>query len=69
MNRLFPPQEALGAAITPDSTESFVEMLLPVLLDFVKSLDPPPQGEAQLRQHCECVTHVNSVLLDILAMR
>ncbi|XP_019745103.1 protein CIP2A isoform X1 [Hippocampus comes] len=56
-------EEALGAAIMPDSTESFVEMLLPVLLDFVKGLDPPSQGEAQLRQHCECVTHINSVLL------
>ncbi|XP_077409897.1 protein CIP2A isoform X2 [Vanacampus margaritifer] len=52
-------EEALGAASVADGTETFVEMLLPVLLDLVKG-----QGDdAHLRRHCERVTHVNSVLL------
>ncbi|XP_037136100.1 protein CIP2A isoform X1 [Syngnathus acus] len=56
-------EEALGAASMPDGTESFVGMLLPVLLDFVKALDPPTKRDAHLRQHCKRVTHVNSLLL------
>ncbi|XP_057680967.1 protein CIP2A isoform X2 [Corythoichthys intestinalis] len=50
-------EEALGADGDPDDARSFVEMLLPVLLDFVKGADN------NLRQHCERVTHVNDVLL------
>ncbi|XP_077364980.1 protein CIP2A isoform X2 [Festucalex cinctus] len=52
-------EEALGGASMPDGTETFVEMLLPVLLDSVTD----PGDDAHLRRHCERVAHVNGVLL------
>uniref|UniRef100_H2LD82 Cellular inhibitor of PP2A n=1 Tax=Oryzias latipes TaxID=8090 RepID=H2LD82_ORYLA len=45
---------------------SFVEMLLPVLLGLLKSLDPA-QGDAVLRKHCQRVTHVTNLLLQVCA--
>nr|XP_057915408.1 protein CIP2A isoform X2 [Doryrhamphus excisus] len=59
-------EEALGAASVSDGVRSFVEMLLPVLLGFVKDADPAHR-DAPLRQHCERITHVNDVLLVMCA--
>lgn len=58
-------QEALGAESVPDCVLSFVEMLLPVLLGLLKGLDPT-KGDAHLRKHCHRITHVTSLLLNIL---
>ncbi|XP_071340545.1 protein CIP2A isoform X2 [Trachinotus anak] len=55
-------EEALGAETLPDCVVSFVEMLLPVLLGLLKGLDPA-KGDAHLRKHCHCITHVTSLLL------
>uniref|UniRef100_A0AAQ5X3S9 CIP2A N-terminal domain-containing protein n=1 Tax=Amphiprion ocellaris TaxID=80972 RepID=A0AAQ5X3S9_AMPOC len=43
----------------------FVEMLLPVLFELLKGLDPA-QGDAHVRKHCHRITHVTSLLLNIL---
>uniref|UniRef100_A0A3B3D4E5 Cellular inhibitor of PP2A n=1 Tax=Oryzias melastigma TaxID=30732 RepID=A0A3B3D4E5_ORYME len=51
--------------VVSECTLSFVEMLLPVLLGFLKALDPT-RGEAVLRKHCQRVTHVTNLLLNIL---
>lgn len=61
----FSVQEALGAESMSDSVLSFIEMLLPVLLELLRAVDPA-EGDARLRQHCCRVTHVANVLLDIL---
>lgn len=61
----FSVQEALGAESVSDCVLSFVEMLLPVLLGLLKSLDPA-QGDAHLRKLCQRITHVTGLLLDIL---
>lgn len=58
-------QEALGAESVSDCVLSFVEMLLPVLLGLLKAVDPA-QGDAHLRKHCGRITHVISLLLNIL---
>lgn len=65
MSFLLSVQEALGGDSVSDGVLSFVEMLLPVLLGLLKSLDPA-QGDAQLRKHCHRITHVTGLLLDIL---
>uniref|UniRef100_A0A671X482 Cellular inhibitor of PP2A n=1 Tax=Sparus aurata TaxID=8175 RepID=A0A671X482_SPAAU len=49
-------EEALGGDSVSDGVLSFVEMLLPVLLGLLKSLDPA-QGDAHLRKHCHRITH------------
>ncbi|XP_054621531.1 protein CIP2A [Dunckerocampus dactyliophorus] len=59
-------EEALGAASVYDGVRSFVEMLLPVLLGFIKGVDPA-HGDAHLRRHCERITHVSGVLLIMCA--
>ncbi|KAM9333613.1 protein CIP2A [Pholidichthys leucotaenia] len=59
-------EEALGADSVPDSTLSFVEMLVPVLLGLLKGPDPT-QGDALLRTRCHRVTHVSSLLLILCA--
>ncbi|XP_061660823.1 protein CIP2A isoform X2 [Syngnathoides biaculeatus] len=55
-------EEALSAVSMPEGVHVFLEMLLPVILDFVKGLDVPA-NDAHLRQHCERIIHVNRVLL------
>uniref|UniRef100_A0A3B3IBP9 Cellular inhibitor of PP2A n=1 Tax=Oryzias latipes TaxID=8090 RepID=A0A3B3IBP9_ORYLA len=57
--------ESLAAESVSECALSFVEMLLPVLLGLLKSLDPA-QGDAVLRKHCQRVTHVTNLLLNIL---
>ncbi|XP_070783923.1 protein CIP2A [Enoplosus armatus] len=59
-------EEALGAESVSECVLSFVEMLLPVLLGLLKSLDPA-QGDAHLRKHCHLITHVTSLLLILCA--
>uniref|UniRef100_A0AAX7T9I5 CIP2A N-terminal domain-containing protein n=1 Tax=Astatotilapia calliptera TaxID=8154 RepID=A0AAX7T9I5_ASTCA len=49
----------------PDSTLSFVEMLLPTLLGLLKGLNLS-QGDAHLRKHCLRISYVTSLLLNIL---
>ncbi|XP_061522290.1 protein CIP2A isoform X1 [Phycodurus eques] len=56
-------EDALRAASMPDGVHIFVEMLLPVVLDFVKGLDPTAHDDTHLRQHGERIIHVNGVLL------
>uniref|UniRef100_A0A3B5ATU8 Cell proliferation regulating inhibitor of protein phosphatase 2A n=1 Tax=Stegastes partitus TaxID=144197 RepID=A0A3B5ATU8_9TELE len=58
-------EEALAAESMPDCMLSFVEMLLPVLLELLKGLDPA-QGDAHVRKHCHRITHVTNLLLNIL---
>lgn len=58
-------QEAVGEESMSDCVLTFVEMLLPVLLGLVKGFDPA-QGDSQMRKHCNRITHVTSLLLDIL---
>ncbi|XP_039472905.1 protein CIP2A [Oreochromis aureus] len=55
-------EETLGAESMPDSTLSFVEMLLPVLLGLLKGLNLS-QGDAHLRKHCLRISYVTSLLL------
>ncbi|XP_030253957.1 protein CIP2A [Sparus aurata] len=59
-------EEALGGDSVSDGVLSFVEMLLPVLLGLLKSLDPA-QGDAHLRKHCHRITHVTGLLLVLCA--
>ncbi|KAM7390096.1 hypothetical protein PAMA_008318 [Pampus argenteus] len=59
-------EEALGAESVSECVLSFVEMLLPVMLGLLKSLDPA-QGDAQLRKHCQRITYVTSLLLVLCA--
>ncbi|XP_029282243.1 protein CIP2A, partial [Cottoperca gobio] len=58
-------EEALGAECVSDCVLSFVEMLLPVLLGLLRGLDAA-QRDAHLRKHCHRITHVTSLLLNIL---
>lgn len=58
-------QEALGAGSASECVLSFVEMLLPVLLELLKAAEPA-QGDAHFRKRCRRLTHVTSLLLDIL---
>ncbi|XP_013771219.1 protein CIP2A [Pundamilia nyererei] len=58
-------EETLGAESMPDSTLSFVEMLLPTLLGLLKGLNLS-QGDAHLRKHCLRISYVTSLLLNIL---
>ncbi|KAK2859862.1 hypothetical protein Q5P01_004482 [Channa striata] len=58
-------EEALGEENMSDCVLSFVDMLLPVVLGLLKGLDPA-EGDAHLRKHCQRVTHVTRLLLDIL---
>eukprot|EP00064_Thunnus_orientalis_P021937 superscaffoldBa00006982_g22108 len=60
-------EEALGADSVSECVLSFVEMLLPVLLGLLNGLDPA-QGDAHLRKHCQRITHVTGLLLNILHM-
>ncbi|XP_013883240.1 protein CIP2A homolog [Austrofundulus limnaeus] len=55
-------EESSGAENMSESTLSFTEMLLPVLLGLLKDVNPT-QGDAQLRKHCRLVTHTSSLLL------
>ncbi|XP_060950126.1 protein CIP2A [Limanda limanda] len=55
-------KESLGAETLPDRVVSFIEMLLPVLLELLRGVDPA-KGDAHLRKHCHRITHVNSLLL------
>ncbi|XP_072234736.1 protein CIP2A isoform X2 [Leuresthes tenuis] len=58
-------EESLGAESVSECTLSFVEMLLPGLLGLLKGFDPAA-GDAHLRKHCHRITHVTSLLLNIL---
>ncbi|XP_024137880.1 protein CIP2A [Oryzias melastigma] len=62
LNKLL--EESFAAEVVSECTLSFVEMLLPVLLGFLKALDPT-RGEAVLRKHCQRVTHVTNLLLTL----
>uniref|UniRef100_A0A3Q3MLQ0 Cellular inhibitor of PP2A n=1 Tax=Mastacembelus armatus TaxID=205130 RepID=A0A3Q3MLQ0_9TELE len=57
--------EALRENSPYDCVLSFVEVLLPVLLRLLKSLDPA-KGDAELRKHCHRITRVTALLLNIL---
>ncbi|KAF7650719.1 hypothetical protein LDENG_00121420 [Lucifuga dentata] len=59
--------EVLAAESVSECVLSFVDMLLPVLLGLLKILDPA-QRDAQLPKHCRHITHITSLLLDILDM-
>lgn len=59
-------EEALGADAVNDCVLSYVEMLLPVLLDLLKGLDSA-EGDGQLRKHCTRIMHVTSLLLLLCA--
>ncbi|KAF3703849.1 Protein CIP2A -like protein [Channa argus] len=59
-------EEALGEENMPDCVLSFVDMFLPVLLGLLKGLDPA-EGDAPLRKHCQRITYVTSLLLDLCA--
>ncbi|XP_034562456.1 protein CIP2A isoform X2 [Notolabrus celidotus] len=59
-------EEALGAETLSDSVLSFVEMLLPVLLELLEGLDLA-RGDAHLRKHCHRITHVIGLLLILCA--
>lgn len=48
-----------------DCVLGFVDMLLPVLLELLKGLDPA-KGDVHLRKHSHRVTHVTGLLLNIL---
>uniref|UniRef100_A0A3B5MNL7 CIP2A N-terminal domain-containing protein n=1 Tax=Xiphophorus couchianus TaxID=32473 RepID=A0A3B5MNL7_9TELE len=61
-------EESLGAESVSGSTLNFVEMLLPVALGLLKGLDPA-KGDAHLRKHCHRITHVCTLLLNILTHR
>ncbi|KAI4807036.1 hypothetical protein KUCAC02_017814 [Chaenocephalus aceratus] len=58
-------EEALGAESVSECVLSFVEMLLPVLLGLLRGLEAA-QGDAHLRKQCHRITHVTSLLLNIL---
>ncbi|KAK5878004.1 hypothetical protein CesoFtcFv8_025457 [Champsocephalus esox] len=60
-------EEALGAESVSECVLSFVEMLLPVLLGLLRGLEAA-QGDAHLRKQCHRITHVTSLLLNILHM-
>lgn len=60
-------QEALGRDTVSDCVLSFTEMLLPVLLGLLRSIDPA-HGDAHLRKQCRRVAHVGDLLLDILSL-
>ncbi|KAM4606251.1 protein CIP2A [Polymixia lowei] len=55
-------EEALGAESVSSCVLTFVEMLLPVLLELLKGLGPA-EGDPQLRKHCLRITHVSNLLL------
>uniref|UniRef100_A0A1A8V9F2 KIAA1524 n=1 Tax=Nothobranchius furzeri TaxID=105023 RepID=A0A1A8V9F2_NOTFU len=54
--------ETLAAESVSEATLSFVEMLLPVLLELLNGLDPA-KGDAHLRKHGLRVTHITGLLL------
>uniref|UniRef100_A0AAX7VGA9 CIP2A N-terminal domain-containing protein n=1 Tax=Astatotilapia calliptera TaxID=8154 RepID=A0AAX7VGA9_ASTCA len=58
-------EETLGAESMPDSTLSFVEMLLPTLLGLLKGLNLS-QGDAHLRKHCLRISYVTTLTLPLL---
>ncbi|MEQ2283200.1 hypothetical protein AMECASPLE_008779 [Ameca splendens] len=58
-------EESLGAESVSESMLSFVEMLLPVVLGLLKGLDPA-LGDPHLRKHCHRITHISTLLLNIL---
>ncbi|XP_075996771.1 protein CIP2A isoform X2 [Genypterus blacodes] len=55
-------EEALGAEGVSECVLNFVDMLLPVLLGLLKSLDPA-EGDAELQKHCTRITHTTNLLL------
>ncbi|XP_026173440.1 protein CIP2A isoform X2 [Mastacembelus armatus] len=59
-------EEALRENSPYDCVLSFVEVLLPVLLRLLKSLDPA-KGDAELRKHCHRITRVTALLLIMCA--
>ncbi|CAL8401962.1 unnamed protein product [Gadus morhua 'NCC'] len=58
-------EEALAGDSVSPCVLSFVEMLLPALLELLKGLRLA-QGDAQLRRHCLRTTHVTHLLIHIL---
>uniref|UniRef100_A0A3Q2PEU5 Cellular inhibitor of PP2A n=1 Tax=Fundulus heteroclitus TaxID=8078 RepID=A0A3Q2PEU5_FUNHE len=64
LNELLEVPILFGLCVS-ESTLSFVEVLLPVVLGLLKGPDPP-QGEAHLRKHCQRIAHVSTLLLNIL---
>ncbi|KAK5849792.1 hypothetical protein PBY51_014098 [Eleginops maclovinus] len=60
-------EEAVGVDSVSECVLSFVEMLLPVLLGLLRGLEAA-QGDAHLRKQCHRITHVTSLLLNILHM-
>ncbi|KAM9839334.1 protein CIP2A [Aulostomus maculatus] len=60
-------EEALGDESVFECVLSFVDMLLPVLFEFLQGLNPS-QGDAHLKKHCQRIAHVTSLLLNILSV-
>ncbi|KAK0141591.1 Protein CIP2A [Merluccius polli] len=59
-------EEALAGDSVSPCVLSFVEMLLPVLLELLKGLGSALQGGPPLRRHCLCTAHVTHLLIHIL---
>ncbi|XP_029698941.1 protein CIP2A [Takifugu rubripes] len=60
-------EEALGRDTVSDCVLSFTEMLLPVLLGLLRSVDPA-HGDARLRKQCRRIAHVSGLLLVLCAV-
>lgn len=60
-------QESLAAEGGANSVLSFVEVLLPKVLELLEAVDPA-EGDARLRKRCGRITHAASLLLDILPL-
>ncbi|TNM96157.1 hypothetical protein fugu_015818 [Takifugu bimaculatus] len=58
-------EEALGRDTVSDCVLSFTEMLLPVLLGLLRSVDPA-HGDARLRKQCRRIAHVSALTLSLL---
>lgn len=60
-------QESLAADDAAENVMSFVEMLLPKVVELLEVVDPA-DGDTRLRRRCGRITHAVSLLLDILPL-
>lgn len=60
-------QESLASDDDADGVMSFVEMLLPKVLELLEAVDPS-EGDVRLRRCCGRITHAANLLLDILPL-
>lgn len=64
---LFLLQESLAADGGADGLMSFLEVLLPKVLELLEAVDAA-EGDVRLRRRCGRITHAASLLLDILPL-